>query len=164
MGGLWAFRRFQTGLWKTRLAKPAFSGVERLSDTDPVARSYWGGLPSGILLLALTISMSFGINALSDHLSQVAYLHLWIDLALWVWYLGWYLGGAFLIGLLSESRGVGMIPIFGFLLGLTLWHSTPGESVDALSYDMGWYGFLLFQVGMHALIMYLLFRLGRALR
>ena len=76
----------------------------------------------------------------------------------------WYWLGTFLIGLLSESRGVGAIPILGYVLGLLLWHSTPGENINTLSYDIGWLGFLLLPVGIPGLMLYLLFRFGRALR
>ena len=160
LGSFWAYRRFQVGLVKARLAKFSSGGEERPLDAIPIVQSSSGGLPSGALLLVLTTSMSFGIIALFDYPSQVSNLHPWIDVVPLVW----FLVGPFLIGLLSESRGVGAIPILGYVLGLLLWHSTPGENINALSYDIGWLGFLLLPVGIPGLMLYLLFRFGRALR
>ena len=128
LGSFWAIRRFQTSLLKARLAKFSSGGEQRPLDAVPIAQSSSGGLPSGALLLVLTTSMSFGIIALYDYPSQISNLHPWIDVVPWVW----FLVGTFLVGLLSESRGVGAIPILGYVLGLLLWHSTPGESIDAL--------------------------------
>ena len=160
LGGFWVYRRFQTSLLKARLAKLTSGSEERSLDASPLVQSSLGGLPSGVLLLALTTSMSFSLAALYDYPSQISNLHPWIDVIPWVW----FFGGVFLIGLLSESRGVGAIPILGYVLGLFLWHSTPGESIDALFYDIGWLGFLLYRMGITALIFYLIFRLGRAVR
>ena len=143
LGSFWAIRRFRSSLLKARLAKFSSGGEERPLDAVPLAQSSLGGLPSGALLLVLTTSMSFGIIALFDYPSQISNLHPWIDVVLLVW----FLVGPFLIGLLSESRGVGAIPILGYVLGLLLWHSTPGESIDTLFYDIGWLGFLLGPVG-----------------
>ena len=160
LGSFWAIRRFQTSLLEARLAKFSSGGEQRPLDAVPIAQSSSGGLPSGALLLVLTTSMSFGIIALFDYPSQISNLHPWIDVVPLVW----YLVGTFLVGLLSESRGVGAIPILGYVLGLLLWHSTPGESMDALFYDIGWLGFLLGPVAFWALSLYLIFRVGRALR
>ena len=160
LGGFWVYRRFRSSLLEARLAKFSSGGEERPLDAVPIAQSSLGGLPSGALLLVLTTSMSFGIIALFDYPSQVSNLHLWIDVVSLVW----FLVGPFLIGLLSESRGVGAIPILGYVLGLLLWHSTPGENINTLSYDIGWLGFLLLPVGIPGLMLYLLFRFGRALR
>ena len=160
LGSFWAIRRFRSSLLKARLAKFSSGGEERPLDAVPLAQSSLGGLPSGALLLVLTTSMSFGIIALFDYPSQISNLHPWIDVVLLVW----FLVGPFLIGLLSESRGVGAIPILGYVLGLLLWHSTPGENINTLSYDIGWLGFLLLPVGIPGLMLYLLFRFGRALR
>ena len=108
-------RRFQSnGLVRARLAKFTSGGEERPLDAIPIVQSSSGGLPSGALLLALTTSMSFGIIALFDYPSQVSNLHPWIDVVPLVW----FLVGPFLIGLLSESRGVGAITILGLRLGI----------------------------------------------
>ena len=160
LGGFWVYRRFQTSLLKARLAKFSPGGGQRPLDASSLVQSPLGGLLSGVLLLALTMSMSFSLAALYDYPSQISDLHPWIDVVPWVW----FFGGAFLVGLLSESRGVGSIPILGYVLGLLLWHSTPGESMDALFYDIGWLGFLLGPVVFWALSLYLIFRLGRAFR
>ena len=160
LGNYWAIRRFQTSLLKARLAKFTSGSEVRSLGASPLVQSSSGRLPSGVLLLALTASMSFSLAALYDYPSQISNLHPWIDVVPWVW----YLVGTFLIGLLSESRGVGAIPILGYVLGLLLWHSTPGESIDALFYDIGWLGFLLGPVAFWALSLYLIFRLGRAFR
>ena len=160
LGSFWAYRRFQAGLVKASLAKFTSGGEQWPLDAVPLAQSSLGGLPSGALLLVLTTSMSFGIIALFDYPSQISNLHPWIDVVPLVW----FLVGPFLIGLLSESRGVGAIPILGYVLGLLLWHSTPGENINTLSYDIGWLGFLLLPVGIPGLMLYLLFRFGRALR
>ena len=160
LGSFWAIRRFQTSLLKSRLAKFTSGNEVRSLGASPLVQSSSGRLPSGVLLLALTASMSFSLAALYDYPSQISNLHPWIDVVPWVW----YLVGTFLIGLLSESRGVGAIPILGYVLGLLLWHSTPGESIDALFYDIGWLGFLLGPVAFWALSLYLIFRLGRAFR
>ena len=160
LGSFWAIRRFRTSLLEARLAKFSSGGEQRPLDAVPIAQSSLGGLPSGALLLVLTTSMSFGLAALYDYPSQISNLHPWIDVVPLVW----YLVGTFLIGLLSESRGVGAIPILGYVLGLLLWHSTPGENINTLSYDIGWLGFLLLPVGIPGLMLYLLFRFGRALR
>ena len=160
LGGFWVYRRFRTSLLEARLAKISSGGEERSLDAIPLVQSSSGGIPSGALLLALTTSMSFGIAALYDYPSQISNLHPWIDVVPLVW----FLVGPFLIGLLSESRGVGAIPILGYVLGLLLWHSTPGENINTLSYDIGWLGFLLLPVGIPGLMLYLLFRFGRALR
>ena len=159
-GNYWAIRRFQTSLLKARLAKFTSGSEVRSLDASLLVQSSSGRLPSGVLLLALTASMSFSLAALYDYPSQISDLHPWIDVVPWVW----FFGGAFLVGLLSESRGVGSIPILGYVLGLLLWHSTPGESMDALFYDIGWLGFLLGPVVFWALSLYLIFRLGRAFR
>ncbi len=127
-GNYWAIRRFQTSLLKARLAKFTSGSEVRSLGASPLVQSSSGRLPSGVLLLALTASMSFSLAALYDYPSQISNLHPWIDVVPWVW----YLVGTFLIGLLSESRGVGAIPILGYVLGLLLWHSTSGESIDAL--------------------------------
>ena len=160
LGSFWAYRRLQAGLVKARLAKFSSGGEQWPLDAVPLAQSSLGGLPSGALLLVLTTSMSFGIIALFDYPSQISNLHPWIDVVPLVW----FLVGPFLIGLLSESRGVGAIPILGYVFGLLLWHSTPGENINTLSYDIGWLGFLLLPVGIPGLMLYLLFRFGRALR
>ena len=160
LGSFWAIRRFRTSLLEARLAKISSGGEQRPLDAIPIVQSSSGGLPSGALLLVLTTSMSFGLAALYDYPSQISNLHPWIDVVPLVW----YLVGTFLIGLLSESRGVGAIPILGYVLGLLLWHSTPGENINTLSYDIGWLGFLLLPVGISGLMLYLLFRFGRALR
>ena len=160
LGSFWAYRRFRSSLLKVRLAKFSSGGGQRSLNAVPIAQSSSGGLPSGALLLVLTTSMSFGIIALFDYPSQISNLHPWIDVVLLVW----FLVGPFLVGLLSESRGVGAIPILGYVLGLLLWHSTPGENINTLSYDIGWLGFLLLPVGIPGLMLYLLFRFGRALR
>ena len=159
-GNYWAIRRFQTSLLKARLAKFTSGSEVRSLDASLLVQSSSGRLPSGVLLLALTASMSFSLAALYDYPSQISDLHPWIDVVPWVW----FFGGTFLVGLLSESRGVGSIPILGYVLGLLLWHSTPGESMDALFYDIGWLGFLLGPVVFWALSLYLIFRLGRAFR
>ena len=159
-GNYWAIRRFQTSLLKARLAKFTSGSEVRSLGASLLVQSSSGRLPSGVLLLALTASMSFSLAALYDYPSQISNLHPWIDVVPWVW----YLVGTFLIGLLSESRGVGAIPILGYVLGLLLWHSTPGENINTLSYDIGWLGFLLLPVGIPGLMLYLLFRFGRALR
>ena len=159
-GNYWAIRRFQTSLLKARLAKFISGSEVRSLDASPLVQSSSGRLPSGVLLLALTASMSFSLAALYDYPSQISNLHPWIDVVPLVW----FLVGPFLIGLLSESRGVGAIPILGYVLGLLLWHSTPGENINTLSYDIGWLGFLLLPVGIPGLMLYLLFRFGRALR
>ena len=159
-GNYWAIRRFQTSLLKARLAKFTSGSEVRSLDASPLVQSSSGRLPSGVLLLALTASMSFSLAALYDYPSQISNLHPWIDVVPWVW----YLVGTFLIGLLSESRGVGVIPILGHVFGLLLWHFTPGQSVSALFYDVGWLGFLLGPVAFWALSLYLIFRLGRAFR
>ena len=160
LGGFWVYRRFRTSLLEARLAKFSSGGEQWPLDAVPLAQSSLGGLPSGALLLVLTTSMSFGIIALFDYPSQISNLHPWIDVVALVW----FLVGPFLIGILSESRGVGAIPILGYVLGLLLWHSTPGENINTLSYDIGWLGFLLLPVGIPGLMLYLLFRFGRALR
>ena len=160
LGSFWAYRRFKTSLLKARLAKFSSGGEQRPLDAIPIVQSSSGGLPSGALLLVLTTSMSFGIIALFDYPSQISNLHPWIDVVPLVW----FLVGPFLIGLLSEFRGVGAIPILGYVLGWLLWHFTSGQSVNALSYDIGWLGFLLLPVGIPGLMLYLLFRFGRALR
>ena len=159
-GNYWAIRRFQTSLLKARLAKFTSGSEVRSLGASPLVQSSSGRLPSGVLLLALTASMSFSLAALYDYPSQISNLHPWIDVVPWVW----YLVGTFLIGLLSESRGVGVIPILGHVFGLLLWHFTPGQSVSALFYDVGWLGFLLGPVAFWALSLYLIFRLGRAFR
>ena len=156
----WAIRRFQTSLLKARLAKFTSGSEVRSLGANLLVQSSSGRLPSGVLLLALTASMSFSLAALYDYPSQISNLHPWIDVVPWVW----YLVGTFLIGLLSESRGVGVIPILGHVFGLLLWHFTPGQSVSALFYDVGWLGFLLGPVAFWALSLYLIFRLGRAFR
>ncbi len=160
LGSFWVYRRFRTSLLKARLAKFTSGSEVRSLGASLLVQSSSGRLPSGVLLLALTASMSFSLAALYDYPSQISNLHPWIDVVPWVW----YLVGTFLIGLLSESRGVGAIPILGYVLGLLLWHSTPGESIDALFYDIGWLGFLLGPVAFWALSLYLIFRLGRAFR
>ena len=160
LGSFWAIRRFRTSLLEARLAKISSGGEQRPLDAIPIAQSSSGGLPSGALLLVLATSMSFSLAALYDYPSQIDGLHPWIDIVPWVW----FFGGPFLVGLLSESRGVGAIPILGYVLGLLLWHSTPGESMDALFYDIGWLGFLLGLVAFWVLSLYLIFRVGRALR
>ena len=160
LGSFWAIRRFRSSLLKARLAKFSSGGEERPLDAVPLAQSSLGGLPSGALLLVLTTSMSFGIIALFDYPSQISNLHPWIDVVLLVW----FLVGPFLIGLLSESRGVGAIPILGYVLGRLLSHFTDGGSIDGLFYDIGWLGFLLGPLGIAALILYLIFRVGRAVR
>ena len=160
LGGFWVYRRFQTSLLKARLVRFSLGSGQRSLNAIPIAQSSLGGLPSGSLLLVLATSMSFSLAALYDYPSQIDGLHPWIDIVPWVW----FFGGPFLVGLLSESRGVGAIPILGYVLGLLLWHSTPGESMDALFYDIGWLGFLLGPVAFWALSLYLIFRVGRALR
>ena len=162
LGSFWAYRRVRSRPLKALLSRFASGEGERPQDASPIVESPsgWRGLQSGGLLLALTTSMSFGISALYDYPSHVSGFQPWIDAVPWVW----YLGGTLLVGLLSESRGVGAIPITGLLLGLLLWHSTPGESVDGLFYDVGWLGFLIGPVALWSVVLYLLFRIGRALR
>ncbi len=160
LGGFWVYRRFRSSMLEARLAKLSSGGEERSLYAIPIAQSSLGGLPSGALLLVLATSMSFGIIALFDHPSQTAGLHPWIDVVPWVW----FFVGPFLIGLLSESRGVGAIPILGYVLGRLLSHFTDGGSIDGLFYDIGWLGFLLGPLGIAALILYLIFRVGRAVR
>ena len=161
-GSFWAYRRVRRRPLKALLSRFASGEGERPQDASPIVESPsgWRGLQSGGLLLALTASMSFGISALYDYPSHVSGFQPWIDAVPWVW----YLCGTLLVGLLSESRGVGAIPITGLLLGLLLWHSTPGESVDGLFYDVGWLGFLIGPVALWSVVLYLLFRIGRALR
>ena len=160
LGGFWVYRRFRSSLLEARLAKFSLGSGQRSLDAIPIAQSSLGGLPSGALLLVLATSISFGIIALFDHPSQTAGLHPWIDVVPWVW----FFVGPFLIGLLSESRGVGAIPILGYVLGRLLSHFTDGGSIDGLFYDVGWLGFLLGPVAFWALSLYLIFRLGRAFR
>ena len=155
---------FGPACWRLVWRKSPPAASNGLWTRIPIVQSSSGGLPSGALLLVLTTyyqsSCNIRLAALYDYPSQISNLHPWIDVVPLVW----YLVGTFLIGLLSESRGVGAIPILGYVLGLLLWHSTPGENINTLSYDIGWLGFLLLPVGISGLMLYLLFRFGRALR
>ena len=162
LGGLWAYRRFRSRLPKTGINLLPSKGQDRPRTDSPIEESSRGprGLPSGVLLLALMASMSFGLSALYDYPSQLTGLQPWIGALPWVW----YLCGTFGVGLLSDSRGVGAIPILGHFMGLLVWYSTPGESIDALTYDLGLLGFLLGPVVVISVVMYLPYRLGRALR
>ena len=162
LGGLWAYRRFRSRLPKTGINLLPSKGQDRPRTDSPIEESSRGprGLPSGSLLLALMAFMSFGLSALYDYPSQLTGLQPWIGALPWVW----YMCGTFGVGLLSDSRGVGAIPILGHFMGLLVWHSTPGESIDALTYDLGLLGFLLGPVVVISVVMYLPYRLGRALR
>ena len=161
LGGLWAYRRFRSRLPKTGINLLPSKGQDRTRTESLIEESPtgWRVLPSGALLLALMASMSFGLSALYDYPSQLTGLQPWIGALPWVW----YLCGTFGVGLLSDSRGVGAVPILGHFLGLLLWHATPGESIDALTYDLGLLGFLLGPVVVMSVVMYLPYRLGRAL-
>ena len=67
----------------------------------------------------------------------------------------------FSIGLFLPSIR-GDIPVLGFFAGFFLWHGTAGDFGD-LTYDIGWGG-VAFYVVLYDLGVYLVFRLGRALR
>ena len=56
----------------------------------------------------------------------------------------------------------GDIPVLGFLAGFFLWHATVGDFGD-LTYDIGWVGVAFFALA-YDIGVYLVFRLGRALR
>ena len=56
----------------------------------------------------------------------------------------------------------GEIPALGYFAGFFLWHTTAGDFGN-LTYDIGWGG-MAFYVVLYDLGIYLLFRLGRALR
>ena len=70
----------------------------------------------------------------------------------------------FLVGLFSPSRVVAGIPLSGYLGGMALSWALPGNSLDDYTYDIGWYGFLLYFVFMYSFVMCFAIALGRGIR
>ena len=68
----------------------------------------------------------------------------------------------FSIGLFLPSIR-GEIPVLGYLAGFLLWHATAGDFGN-LTYDIGWGGVAFYFGALYGTGVYLVFRLGRALR
>ena len=101
--------------------------------------------------LVLTAGCFFGLFAAFDTVPVLVGLALILALV----------AVPFSIGLFLPSIR-GEIPVLGFLAGFFLWHAIAGDFGN-LNYDIGWGGvafyFVLYDLGV-----YLVFRLGRALR
>ena len=68
----------------------------------------------------------------------------------------------FSIGLFLPSIR-GEIPVLGYLAGFLLWHAT-ARDFGNLTYDIGWGGVAFYFGALYGTGVYLVFRLGRALR
>ena len=167
-GIFWAYRRSHTSLVRAFIAKHFPSEEEDPLDRSPFVQtqSSSGGLVSGALLLALTTVFFLSQFALYNYPSNLSIPTEALDILPWLEFAPWLstLFAPFLVGLLSDSRGVWAIPVLGYVLGMGLWLATPVESLHDLTYDLSVPGFLLVRVAIPALLMYLAFRVGSAFR
>ena len=166
LGVIWAYRRFHTSLLKPFVAKLSSGSEERPLDRSPFVQPSAGGLVSGALLLALTTVFFLSQFAIYDYPSDLVFPTTAVDILPWLDFALWLstLVAPLLVGLLSESRGVWLIPVLGYVFGMALWHASPGENLGNLTYDLSVPGYLLVRVGIPALLMYLAYRFGRAFR
>ena len=111
-----------------------------------------------VVILSALVSYSFGLEALGES-----------ALAIQVPGPAWYaLGSAFLIvafmvGILFRSDWWAAIPILGYFSGMFLWYLVTGTSPGEITYDLSLLGFTLIRIGVPLLLMFLIFRMGRAL-
>ena len=168
LGIFWAYRRTHTSLVRAAIAKLTRGGEENRLERSPYVEEETGsgGIFSGALLLALTTVFFLSQFAIYEYPSDLKFPTEAIDILAWLDIASWLstLFAPFLIGLLSESRGVWLIPFLGYLLGMALWLGVPGEDFGDLAYDYGEIGFLIVRVVIPALLMYLAYRIGRAFR
>lgn len=168
LGIFWAYRRAHTSLVKAFLVKHIASDEENPLDRSPFvqAQPSSGGLVSGALLLALTTVFFLGQFAIYELPSDLKFPTEALDILPWLDFAPWLstLFAPFLVGLLSESRGVWVITVLGYLCGMALWIATPVGSFFDLAYDFGEFGFLLVRVAIPALLMYLAYSIGRVFR
>ena len=113
---------------------------------------------TALIILALTIGYSFGLEAL-----QVSKFAPSISDLLWLLLGGVLLVISFLVGLLFQSPKAGVIPILGFLIGFFLWHTLPWATSSPFTGDAGRFSIVLFP-GVPSLLMYFAFLFGRVLR
>ncbi len=169
VGSYWAYRRAHSSLLSAILRKAmSDDGEEQPADRSPFVESPsgYGSLLSGALLLAymtlLVLSHLSMIGFPSDLKipSEAMDFIPWVELMPWIW----LLIAALMVGLFSESRGVGLIPIAGYVLGMVVWHASPGQDMGDLTGNLSDPVFLLTRFGVPAILMYLAFRQGRVFR
>lgn len=168
VGIYWVYRRAHTSLVKAFLNKLAPEEEKKPLGRSPFVeqQSSSGGVVSGALLLALLTVFFLSQFAIYEFPSDLKFPTEAFDILPWLDFAPWLstLFAPFLVGLLSESRGVWLIPFLGYLFGMALWLGVPGEDLSDLAYDYGEVGFLLFRLVAPALLMYLAYRIGRAFR
>ena len=168
LGIFWVYRRAHTSLLSAALAKLVTEGEEKPLYRSPVVEepSNAGSLTSGALLLVLTTMFFLSQFVIYDYPSDLEIPSEAVDILPWLDFAPWLpaLLAPLFIGLLSESRGVWVIPVLGFALGMFLSNVVAGGDPGGLIDDLGLPASLLVRAGIPALLMYLAYRFGRGIR
>lgn len=168
VGIFWVYRRVHTSLLSAVLAKLVSEGEEKPLYRSPVVEesSNTGSLFSGALLLALTTTFCLSQFVIYGYPSDLSFPSEALDILPWLDIAAWLpaLLAPFFIGLLSESRGVWVIPVLGFVLGMFLSNAVAGGDPGGLINDLGITWFLVAGVVIPAVLIYLAFRFGRGVR